>query len=104
MKRLTLKTLEGGTKVGGGFYFEKKSWELVVVSGKEGVLPGTEKNAYVKVPTVLLLAGAPLYSGAYVLFLPFIGFALLFREMARKAKEAGTRAVVREATVTPKAR
>lgn len=105
MKTLKLKTLEGGTKVGGGFYFEKKSWELAVVSGKEGVLPGTAKNEYVKVPTVVLLAVAPLYSATYVLFLPFIGFALFFREMAKKVKVAGAKGVAREAeAVSPRAR
>ena len=30
---------EAGTKVPGGFYFNRASWELVTVSGKEGPLP-----------------------------------------------------------------
>lgn len=97
-----MKRYESNSKVPGGFYFNKASWELVTVSGKEGVLPVEPAGAYVRVPTVALLAGAPLFAGAYVLFLPFIGFALFFRELARKAKETGTAIATREPAADPK--
>ena len=83
-----------GTKVPGGFYFNRASWELVTVPGKDGELKGEAAGRYVRVPTLLLLAGAPLFSGAYVLFLPFIGFALFFREVARKAKVTRVRTAI----------
>ena len=30
----------GGNKVDGGFYLNRKTWDLVTVNGKKGVLPG----------------------------------------------------------------
>jgi hypothetical protein len=105
-RRQAMKRYEGKTKVEGGFYFNTASWELVTVSGKEGMLPGA-KGSYVKLPTIAVLAGAPLFSGAYVLFLPFIGFALFFREMARKTKEASERITLTTAApprISPRAR
>jgi hypothetical protein len=75
----------GNTKVKGGFYFNRKTWDVVTVNGKEGMLPGGEKDRFIKVPTLLMLAAAPVWGGALVIFLPLIGFALLFGALARKA-------------------
>jgi len=75
----------GGTKVKGGFYWNKKTWDLVTVNGKHGLLPGKPEDEYVKVPVLLMLAGAPVLGGTLVLFLPFIGFALVISALARKA-------------------
>ena len=75
---------KGGTKVPGGFYFDRKTWEIVPVNGKEGVLPRGAGEHYVKIPTLLMLAGAPLGGAAFVIFLPFVGFAILAETLLGK--------------------
>jgi len=89
-----MKELEGGTKVPGGFYFDKTTWQLVTVNGKDGLLPGDAKDLYFKVPLPLVIIGSPIVGGAFVMFLPFIGFALFARHLVAKAKE-------KAATTTP---
>ncbi|HVO52088.1 MAG TPA: hypothetical protein VMV60_13925 [Thermoanaerobaculia bacterium] len=79
----------GGSKVPAGFYFNRKNWEIVTISGKKGgVLPGDEKSDYLKVPAVAMLAGAPMLGAAFVVFLPVIGFALLAKAAWKKASRA----------------
>ena len=91
----------GGSKVPAGFYFDKKSWEIVTVSGKKGgLLPGDAETDYLKIPAVAMLAAAPVLGAAFVIFLPVIGFALFagaaFRKVARPlATPARTEAHVR---------
>lgn len=76
----------GGSKVPAGFYFNKKNWEIVTVSGKKGgVLPGDAKADYLKVPAVAMLAAAPVLGAAFVIFLPVIGFALFASAAFKKA-------------------
>jgi hypothetical protein len=82
-----MRHLEAGTKVPGGFYFDTDGWKLVTVNGRKGVLPGDGKARWMRVPALLVLAGAPVLGGAFVLFLPFIGFALFARHLAANAKE-----------------
>ncbi|KAA0256071.1 hypothetical protein FBQ97_14520 [Acidobacteria bacterium ACD] len=78
----------GGAKVEAGFYWNKKEWEMVTLSGKGGVLPGDGTQHYVKVPLLAMLFMAPLMGGLYVMFLPFVGFALLFDYAARRVYRA----------------
>ena len=80
-----MRETKGGTKVPGGFYFDRKTWEIVPVNGKEGVLPGGTEDHYVKLPTLLMLAGAPLGGAAFVIFLPFVGFAILAETLLGRA-------------------
>ena len=94
-----MKENTGGTKVKGGFYWNKRTWELVTVNGKRGMLPGKPEDVYVKVPTLVMLAGAPVLGGTLVLFLPFIGFALLISAVARKAAKPFKAAEPRPAEV-----
>jgi hypothetical protein len=56
-----------------------------------GLLPGPVEHHYVKVPALLLLALAPVLGGLFVVFLPFIGFALLFWLAGKKAVGVGYR-------------
>jgi hypothetical protein len=70
-------TYEGGTTVKSGFYWDVRSWSLVTRSGQGGVLPGGADRRYLKVPIPMLLLLAPLMGGLYVMFLPFIGFAMV---------------------------
>ncbi|MBI2216899.1 MAG: hypothetical protein HYU51_06335 [Candidatus Rokubacteria bacterium] len=78
-------THRGGSTVKGGFYWNVKAWSLHPLSGERGVLPGGEELRYVKVPALLLLVLAPVMGGLYVMFLPCIGFVLVFRFLLEKA-------------------
>ena len=80
-----MKRFEGNSRVSGGFYFNQKSWDLVTVSGKAGILPGTTSEQYLRVPLFLMLLGAPVFGATLVMFLPFVGIALFLHAMFRKA-------------------
>ncbi|MDL2716569.1 MAG: hypothetical protein PT977_02340 [Acidobacteriota bacterium] len=79
-----MKRLEGGSKVKGGFYFNQQSWDLVTVSGKHGVLPGTARDLHLKIPVLVMLLGAPVVGATLVMFLPFAGIALFIHAGYRK--------------------
>ena len=67
----------GGETVKPGFYWNRGAWGVELVPADGGVLPGGEAVTYVRVPWPLLLVIAPLMGGAFAMFLPFIGIALL---------------------------
>jgi hypothetical protein len=95
-----MKKFEGGSRVKGGFYFNQKSWDLVTVSGKTGVLPGTSSDLHLKVPVFFMLLGAPVLGATLVMFLPFVGIALFTQAMFRKAvKPLAVAAVAKAAPV-----
>ena len=75
----------GGETVKGGFYWNQAQWHLENVEGKMGVLPGSEETRYTRVPTLLLFVLAPLMGALFVVFLPFIGFALLAGMLVARA-------------------
>jgi len=54
-----------------GFYFNTKEWKLYVN-------PLCITNS-VRVPTPLVLVIAPLLGGLFVVYLPFLGFWLIFK-------------------------
>ena len=83
-----MKRFEGSSTVKGGFYFDQKSWDLVTVSGKNGALPGTAQDLYLKIPVLLMLVGAPVIGATLVMFLPFAGIALFLHAGYRKAVPA----------------
>jgi hypothetical protein len=49
-------------------------------------LPGEAGDRYVRVPAVALLLLGPAMGFFFVVFLPFIGFALVFRELAKRLR------------------
>ncbi len=75
----------GGDKVPGGFYWKQNNWEIEVVKGDEGTLPGKADTTYVRIPTLAMLLGAPVMGGLFVIFLPFLGFAILANHLGKKA-------------------
>jgi len=83
-----MKRFEGGSRVKGGFYFNQKSWDLVTVSGKHGVLPGASRDLHLKIPVFLMLLGAPIIGATLVMFLPFAGIALFLHALYRKVVPA----------------
>ena len=76
---------KGGDNTKGGIYLKKAEWEIVTVEGENGSLPGGGECEYVKVPAILFVPLAMVLGALYVMFLPFIGFAMLFIMIAKKA-------------------
>ena len=78
---------KGGNQTKGGFYWKKGEWEIVTVEGKNGMLPGGNECEYMRIPGVLFVPLAMILGGAFVIFLPFIGFAMLFTMIATKVAQ-----------------
>jgi hypothetical protein len=78
----------GGDTVKGGYYWNLEKWDATFVEGPVGELPGTSNETYRGIPTVGLLIAAPIMGALFVMFLPFIGIALLLQHITRAAIEA----------------
>jgi hypothetical protein len=84
MRKHTNETNEArnGKMVDGGFYLNRKTWDLVTVNGKKGVLP--TNDVYVRIPALAMLAAGPVLGATLVVFLPFVGIALFAAAGLRK--------------------
>ena len=40
----------GGMKVGGGYYWNPRTWEVHVLTAEGGVLPGSERAHFLRIP------------------------------------------------------
>lgn len=84
----------GGMQATGGYYWNPRSWEIEVVPQEGGRLKGATDTSYVKVPFPLLFVIVPVLGGLFIIFLPFIGFALFAYAVVKKvtggAKQAAT--------------
>lgn len=76
---------QGGKLVKAGFYFCSTTWNMVTIPRKGGILPGRTEVRYIRVPLLLMLFLGPLLGGLYVVFLPFIGFAMVIAFLLKKA-------------------
>ena len=68
-------------------------WEIIPVGKRGDVLPGAEEVNYIRVPTIALMVLGPMLGGVYMMFLPFIGFAMLFWVAGKKVVEVVKAAV-----------
>ena len=92
----------GGDTVKGGYYWNPEKWDPTLVEGPAGELPGSSSEMYRGIPTILLLVVAPVMGALFVMFLPFIGIALLLQHITRAAVEAAGEMMDRGLrTVTP---
>jgi hypothetical protein len=87
-----MKKHSGGEKVPGGFYWKQDNWEIEVVKGDAGTLPGDAETTYLRIPTLAMLVGAPVMGGLFVVFLPFVGFVMLAKHFGKKAVSGLTHA------------
>jgi hypothetical protein len=74
----------GGAKVGGGYYWNTGNWEVEVIPSEGGRLKAVDGAKYVKVPFPALFVIAPLLGALFLMFLPFIGFALFAYAIVKK--------------------
>jgi len=86
-----MRTYRGTQEVEPGIYvnFRRLSASSIEEPGR---LPGTEQDLYRRVPMVAMLALAPLFGLAYVIFLPLIGFAMVAWLAGTKVVQLGSTA------------
>jgi hypothetical protein len=72
-----MTTYRGGDTVKAGFYWNRGKWGAEIVPPEGGALPGAEDTRYNRIPWPVLLVAAPVMGGAFAMFLPFIGVAML---------------------------
>jgi hypothetical protein len=80
-----LNTHKAGERVLGGLYFNTHDWTMRVVPRDGEVLPGGDEAGYWALPMAMMLVAAPLLSFAFVIFLPFIGLALMAKAVVDRA-------------------
>jgi hypothetical protein len=78
-----MKTYNGNSTVKSGYYFSTSTLAVEVVGEDGGRLPGASTTRYYSVPFPLLFLVIPMVGLAFLMFLPFIGFALLGVALAR---------------------
>ena len=69
----------GGETVEAGFYWNRGKLAAEVIPAAGGTLPGTGETVYTRIPWPVLLVVAPVMGGAFAMFLPFLGLAMLAR-------------------------
>ena len=79
-----MKTYTGHQEAESGLYLNLKTWSIATLEA-DGPLPGDAGVTYRRVPMLLMLAAAPLLGLAFVMFLPFIGFAMIAQLLGIKA-------------------
>jgi hypothetical protein len=97
-----MKTTNGGSAVKSGYYLSKASWEIVPVQHDGEELPGTAADHWVKLPLAAVFTVMPVLGGLMVVFLPFIGLALVARQAVKPLAGLFSRSAQDlAATVTP---
>jgi hypothetical protein len=79
-----MTTRKAGDAARVGFYFNTLTWEMDLHRTDGAALPGGPADRYVRIPAAALLVLGPAMGFFFVIFLPFIGFALAFRELGHK--------------------
>lgn len=79
-----MRQYRGGEQVETGLYFNLRQLSFKSVD-ESGPLPGTPTDVYRRVPMLLLLVVGPVLGLVYVVFLPFIGVAMVTWLLAAKA-------------------
>jgi hypothetical protein len=74
----------GGMKVGAGYYWNPRTWELHAVTAQGGVLPGSERASFVRIPFGLLFVVVPVMGALFLVFMPLIGFGLLASSLVKR--------------------
>ena len=80
-----MRRFNAQTTVRGGYYFQTSTLSLHAVEGDWGQLPGEPGTLWVRLPLPVMIVAAAVLSLGFVVFLPVIGFALVFRAAARPA-------------------
>lgn len=79
-----MRRYRGSDQVTMGFYWNPSRWDIVTIPKGGGILPGNDDIGYVRIPLIFVMLLGPLVGAAYVIFLPLIGFVMLFGFAGRK--------------------
>ncbi len=79
-----MKRYSGNQVVGKGIYLSLRRRDFVTVEGESDLLPGAGDERYVKIPPIAMIVLGPIMGLMYVIFLPFISFAMVLGLMAQK--------------------
>ncbi len=94
-------TYQSGSAVRSGYYFNAARWHVEPIAEDGAKLPAGH-GSWFKVPTVVALALVPILGAAFLMFLPLIGFLMLFRAFGEKVVGVfRTSAADLAATVSP---
>jgi hypothetical protein len=85
---------QAGEQVKAGFYWRMAQWQLLTVAEDGDALPGEAGERYLRIPALLMLLLAPVMGALFVVFLPFIGIAIVLQHALRAAGRALRRAAV----------
>ena len=77
-------TYESGSAVRSGYYFNAARWHVEPIANDGGKLPQTP-GSWSKVPTVAALLLVPILGATFLMFLPLIGFVMLFKALGASA-------------------
>jgi hypothetical protein len=83
-----VKRWNGGATVEPGFYWSEQRWAIFTADGGGSVLPGGPTEFYRRIPAVATLLIAPVMGGVFAMFLPLIGFLMVFREIGARVRGA----------------
>ena len=81
-----MERFKGNETVGPGLYFNLRQLSFKSME-HEGRLPGTADEVYHGVPWLVLMVAGPILGLVYVIFLPFIGLAMVVWLLAGKTAE-----------------
>lgn len=80
-----MKRYFGNQVVKKGIYLSLKRRDFVTIESESDILPGASDERYVKIPPIAMIVVGPIMGLMYVIFLPFISFAMVLGLMAQKA-------------------
>lgn len=83
-----MKRYQGGELASGGFYWHLANWDAAFVPRGGAPLPGSSTDRYMRIPVAIALLAAPVMGGLFVVFLPFIGVALMLKHLGEAAVAA----------------
>jgi hypothetical protein len=78
-----MKTKSGGSAVKSGYYLSRATWKIVPVQHDGERLPGAVADHYLRLPLAAVFTVLPVLGALMVVFLPFIGLALVAQQAAK---------------------
>ena len=86
-----MKRINAANTVEPGFYFNLREFQFASLS-EAGMLPGDPDSVWHRVPVLAMLIGAPILGLTFVIFLPFIGLAMVGWLLTQKLAQASSEA------------
>jgi hypothetical protein len=81
---LKMKRYYGGEVVKSGIYLSLRRKDLITIENEGDSLVGENNDSYVNVPPLAMILVGPFIGLIYVIFLPFISFAMILGLAARR--------------------